>query len=126
MRAAERREDSSPGSRRRRQNQYHLVANVIARASCIPLSLGRQFIVVSIMFRQYEQSLLSWCVCVCVSGILKRLKAGGKGEFETPGQTVGFNLETITYKKREYSVWVRPTLCVCCVSVSCVLVSVCQ
>jgi signal recognition particle receptor subunit beta len=38
-------------------------------------------------------------------GILRRLKSGLKEDWEPPGQTVGFNLETIPYKKRNYCIW---------------------
>jgi GTPase SAR1 family protein len=33
------------------------------------------------------------------------LKAGVREEIEAPGQTVGFNLETVSVKKRQYNVW---------------------
>ena len=38
--------------------------------------------------------------------ILQKLKAGMSTEVEAPQQTVGFNIENITYKKKEYCVWV--------------------
>lgn len=41
-----------------------------------------------------------------VSAILRKLKAGVNAEIETPGQTVGFNLENIYIRKRQYCVWV--------------------
>lgn len=39
--------------------------------------------------------------------ILRKLKAGANVEIEAPGQTVGFNLESIYHKKKEYCIWVR-------------------
>ena len=38
--------------------------------------------------------------------ILQKLKAGMSTEVEAPQQTVGFNIENIMYKKKEYCVWV--------------------
>lgn len=62
------------------------------------------------VFYSYVYALIANLIFlnVCLpQAILCKLKAGVNEEVDAPGQTVGFNLETITHRKREYCIWVR-------------------